>query len=376
MGKKTQINSFDVIIAGAGMAGLGTALALAALKRKVLVVTRKSVKGESSPAAGGILDPLLEMKPASFFLPFCMRAFRSWPKELRFLEKKTGLKIGYQKNGVLYAALSLKDEKILASRYRWQKKIGIKTQWMTRKECLKKEPLLSLNVRAGLFYPEIGRVQPRILLKVLSAAARKLGVQFCYTDEFPKVKIQKGEVAGIQAGSIFYSAPAVVNATGSWAGNSQGLGPAVPVKPARGQILILKKGKLKIKNILHTVDGGYIVPWDPDSLLIGSTVEFSGFKPEVTSLGRKIIREKNQRLVPSLAACEEMDSWAGLRPFPKDRYPLIGPTRIPGLYMAAGYYRSGILIGLYAGKLLARGIVSGKMPTELRLLDPRRFNGR
>ena len=231
--EKTEKNRFDVIVAGAGMAGLGTALALAVLKRKVLVVTRKGMKGESSPAAGGILDPLLEMNPGSFFLPFCLRAFRDWPAALRQLEKKTGLKIGYQTSGMLYGALSQKEAEILAERYRWQKSLGIKTQWLTRTEILKKEPLLSPEVLSGLFYPEIGRVQPRRLLKVLFEAARKSGIQFCFSSELPQIKTKNGKVAGVQTGKKFYEAPTVVNATGSWAGIRQGLGPAAPVKPAR-----------------------------------------------------------------------------------------------------------------------------------------------
>lgn len=373
---KSEKNNFDVIIAGAGMAGLGTAIALAALNQKVLVVSREKLKGESSPAAGGILDPLLEMNPGSFFLPFCMKAFRSWPADIRDLEKKSGMKIGYEACGMLYAALSEKDQQILKQRYSWQKKLGLSINWLKRDELLKKEPLLSPEVLAGLFYPEIGRVQPRRLLKVLMEAARRAGVKFLFLPGPSKIEMKNGKISGVRAGGKFYSSSAVVNATGSWAGVKQGLGPAVPVKPAKGQILVLEKGKNKIKNILHTVDGGYIVPWDKNSLLIGSTVEFEGFKPEVTSKGRRIVREKNQRLVPALKQCAEIDSWAGLRPFPADRYPLIGASRIPGLYRAAGYYRSGILIGLYAGKLLARGIVSGKMPAELKPLDPERFSGK
>lgn len=373
---KSEKNNFDVIVAGAGMAGLGTAIALASLNKKVIVISRKKMKGESSPAAGGILDPLLEMNPGSFFLPFCMKAFRSWPADIRSLEKKSDMKIGYEACGMLYAALSKEDENVLKRRYVWQKKLGLSIKWMDRAELLKKEPLLSKNVLSGLFYPEIGRVQPRKLLRVMTKAAARAGVKFLFAASSPKIETENGKVSGVRVRNKFYSASSVVNATGSWAGLKQGLGPEVPVKPAKGQILVLRKGKLKIKNILHTVDGGYIVPWDKDSLLIGSTVEFKGFKPEVTAKGRRIVREKNQRLVPALKKCAEIDSWAGLRPFPADRYPLIGASRIPGLYLAAGYYRSGILIGLYSGKLLARGIVSGKMPTELKPLDPERFNGK
>lgn len=365
--------SYDVIVAGAGIAGLATAFALASMKQKVLVVSKKKSWGASTPAAGGILDPLLEMKQDSFFLPFCMRAFKNWARDLQRVEYKAGIRAGYLPCGMIYGALSQEDEEILRDRFIWQKKINIKMQWLNRAEILKNYPMITPQVRAGLLYPEIGRVQPAKLAYALKRAAEKTGVDFLFTDEQLKLSMDGTVVSGIQAGERAIRSASVVNATGSWAGTQQKMGARLPIKPVRGQILIVER-KLPIKAILHTVDGGYIVPWDQRSLLLGSTVEHVGFKSVVTQAGRIKIRRKNQHLVPSLASCREIDSWAGLRPFPKDRYPLIGASKIPGLYIAAGYYRSGILIGFYAGQLLAQGIVSGKMPPELTCLSPKRFN--
>ncbi len=348
---------FDAIVLGAGMAGLGTALGLARLKKRVLVVTKKNSKGDSSPAAAGILDPLLEMKPDSAFLPFCLRAFHAWGKD--------GIRGDYKTCGMFYAAFNAAEEKKLKQRMKWQKKF-LPVSWKDRGWLLKKEPDMNPAVRGGIFYPTVGRVQPRKLLADMAAAAKKAGVHFVDAKDLPRIRVSKGKAAGVSVGKKFYEAGAVVNAAGSWAGRG--------IVPARGQILVLERRNLKISTILHTVNGGYIVPWDKNNLLLGSTVEFEGFKPAVTPKGRKIIRKKNEALVPALKKSREIASWAGLRPFPKDRFPLIGPSRTPGLYMAAGYYRSGILIGSYAGRLLAKGIVSGKMPAELKPFDPRRFS--
>lgn len=356
---------FDAIVLGAGMAGLGVAKALADMGRSVLIADVKSHKGKSSPAAGGILDPLLEMKSGSPFLPFCLKAFREWSGDLAKIEKLAGKKSGYRECGMLYVALSREDEKNLKARFRWQKKTGFPVQWKTREWILKNEPAVSAHALSGLFYPAIGRIQPVRLIEVMRAAAKKRGVKFLDLKEPAKVLLRGGKAAGVRAGKDFFQADAVINAAGSWAGTR--------VKPARGQILIVRKGRLKIDSILHTVNGGYVVPWDKDTLLLGSTVEFKGFKAVVTPEGRKVIRRKNEALVPGLKRCAEIDRWAGLRPFPEDRFPLIGKTRIPGLFMAAGYYRSGILIGHYAGRVLAKGVVSGKMPAVLKPFDPERF---
>jgi glycine/D-amino acid oxidase-like deaminating enzyme len=127
------------------------------------------------------------------------------------------------------------------------------------------------------------------------------------------------------------------------------------------------KGRLPISTIVHSLDGIYIVPWGRGEYLVGSTVERAGFKPHPTKAGIQKIMKGAARLLPAIADLKTKTAWAGLRPLAKNRFPLIGPTPVRGYYWAAGYYRSGILIGNFVGKLLAQGILSGKWP---RLLAP------
>ena len=63
--------------------------------------------------------------------------------------------------------------------------------------------------------------------------------------------------------------------------------------------------------------------------------------------------------------------WAGLRPLAGRGEPVIGPLKTSGLYVAAGYYRSGILLSPLAGKLLAEGIVSGIFSPLLKPFFPK-----
>ena len=132
-------------------------------------------------------------------------------------------------------------------------------------------------------------------------------------------------------------------------------------------------GRVRIGTIVHSLDGAYVIPWEKGTYLLGSNVEFRGFKPRVTKRGLRDMMRRGRRILPSLGRCEVVDAWAGLRPYSRRRMPFIGPARLKGLYLAAGYYRSGILIGAYAGKLLAKGIISGKMPIILKAFHPGKF---
>jgi glycine oxidase len=364
-----QAKFYDAIVLGAGVAGLGAATALAEEGRKVLVVSKKN-RGEASPASAGILDPFLEMRPGHPLFPLCLSSFKNYPaflKKIRF----TGAH-AYEKTGMLYVAMNKREEALLKKRHTWQKKTPVPVKWISSQSILKEHPDVEPSLRSGLFYPTIGRVQPRRLLASWVRYAKKMGVKFVWTQNPAALKIKSGRVEGVSAGRDFYPSSCVINATGAWAGVKQKLGVRAPVLPARGQICMVR-GKLRINTILHTLDGGYVVPWGRGKYLVGSNVEFCGFKPSVTPHGLRDILRRNQRVLPKLLHCKRFESWAGLRPFSEKHLPLIGPTRIKGLYLAAGYYRSGILISALAGKLLAKGIISGKMPPALKAFQPRKF---
>ncbi|MBI3313455.1 MAG: FAD-dependent oxidoreductase [Candidatus Omnitrophica bacterium] len=367
---------FDAIVVGAGISGFGTAIALAKRRKKVLILEKKGIRGEATPRSAGILDPVLELYPKSPILSLTFKAFREYPKYLRHLGKKIYRMIDFEQMGMLYIARDAKEEKALKEKFLWQKKIGMPVRWLRRDEVLKYAPAITPSVCSGLFYPTVAKLNPKKLLFVLHHYARKLGIQNQKIVQEPKLALHKGSLQGITSGKKRFEAPIVINATGSWAGTAKDAKMRLPISPARGQILILR-GKLKTNTILHSLDGAYIVPWGKNDYLVGSTVEFAGYEPYVTRSGLKGILSRAEKLAPGVQKMKVVNSWAGLRPFPVDRLPVIGPAKIKGLYHAAGYFRSGILIGFTAGELLAQGIMRGKMPKLLAAFNPQRFqNGK
>ena len=363
---------YDAIIIGDGIAGLGAALGLARYRKKILVIGKQGLRGASTPRAAGILDPFLEMNARSPLFTIARAAFRLYPAWLRGLGISQEA-AGYKKTGMLYIAMNREEASDLRRRFQWQKKSGIAVRWLDATRILKREPAVSRRLRGGLFYPSIPRVQPEKLMKVLTRVARKKGIRIVKTKSSARLALSRNRVTGVKLGRHFLKSNVVVQAAGAWEGLRQNSRIRLPVKPVRGQILIVKKGKLKISTILHSMDGGYIVPWDRDTLLLGSTVEFAGFNPRVTSGGLQSIGRKTQKIASCLKGVKVVKTWAGLRPFPKDRLPIIGPASIQGLYLAGGYYRSGILIGGLAGELLAKAIVSCKIPLVLRPFSVTRF---
>ncbi|AQR78376.1 FAD-dependent oxidoreductase [Paenibacillus larvae] len=65
-----------------------------------------------------------------------------------------------------------------------------------------------------------------------------------------------------------------------------------------------------------------------------------------------------RELVPALEEAEWERAWSGLRPQTPDGLPYIGPAaEYPGLYVAAGHFRNGILLSPVTGRYIAGLIV-------------------
>ena len=77
--------------------------------------------------------------------------------------------------------------------------------------------------------------------------------------------------------------------------------------------------------------------------------------------------------MPGIAAFPVIESWAGLRPRLADGLPAIGAVRSrPGLFVATGHYRNGILLCEETGRLVTDAVF-GTTDPRLDAFDPERF---
>jgi glycine oxidase len=108
--------------------------------------------------------------------------------------------------------------------------------------------------------------------------------------------------------------------------------------------------------------------------IIGSTMEYVGFRPEVSSAGLAQIFAATMLLYPSLIRAKVQRTWAGLRPMTPDGLPIIGgDPELSGLWYATGHGRNGILLAGITG-VLVRQLLNGEAPMKnLQAFAPDRF---
>lgn len=364
---------FDAIVLGGGIAGLGVVQALVRRSKKVLVITpSKALAGEATPASAGIIDPFLESSDIrSPFFKLKEKSAGLLPRQIRRLEKETGIKSGYARTGMFFAATN--ETECQRLKQRWKRHQSSKTPpvWMNRTQALKHWPVLGPKVLGVLYYPAIARVFPARLQQILKKNVSRKNVIWKKASGTIRLLQSKGQVLGVLMNGRDYRAPHVVNAAGSWAGRVTPW--PVPLFPVRGQVQVVRARQVALGSVAHSAGGIYAVPWEKGSFLLGSTVEKAGFKAKTDRRTLDKIQQRAAEILPLLQKSPVVQRWAGLRPCSRDHLPGLGKTPLKGYYMACGYYRSGIVIGMHAGELLVRGIYGKSFPREILPFSPMRW---
>lgn len=355
--------------------GCGIALRLCQAGARVTVLERSIPGAEASSAAGGILAPQEEAEGPGPFLELCLRSRALYADFAAELLALSGINVNYLPSGVLHVAFDEAGVQRLEKTLGWQRALGLRGELLGPSELRALEPQLSPQARAAARFVDDHQVDNRLLTRALTMAAARVGATF-RTGYVRGVVEQQGRAVGVDLDGEVLRADAVVIAAGSWSGLVQGasVDPRV-VRPARGQMVQLQTRLPLFSHVLFS-DRGYLIPRLDGRVLAGSTLEFSGFEKNVTAEGLHRILALALELCPALASAPVQETWAGLRPYTDDHLPILGPGPLPGLFLATGHFRNGILLTPITARLMAQVVLGETPEVELRPFRHDRFVAR
>lgn len=339
-------------VIGAGLMGLGIARELAGHGYKVTVFEKNFRAGdEASKAAAGMIGPQSEALEDDAYFAATLASRDLWPAYAAELEKESGLAFGFEARGALHLAFGAAYEKRLEAKYLWQKK---KAGLLERLEGE------ALRERFGFLHPRVSSaflahgdywLDNERLVAALEAACLKRGVE-----------IRCGAAARPMDAGEGSQSDVTVLAAGAWASE---LFPQLPgVHPVKGQMLSFKVPPALLPSLPIHAEFAYLVPRGADRLLVGATVETVGFDKRLTGEGIEWLLQNAFETIPDLRNCEVERIWAGLRPGSGDGWPTLGATSRPGVFVAAGHYRRGILFLPLTVKALLQSVTQGSLPAE------------
>jgi len=348
------------VVIGGGIIGLAVAYHLRRAQLQVTLVERGMVGREASWAAAGYLSfqgdstqpgPRLELMRASRLM------YDGWLEELA---EFSAADTGFWRCGLLEICVTEAEARATQERIAWQKAAGYTIEWLDAAAVRQRQPHLAadLSLHGGMGLPEVAQVRPPRLLKALTEAVIRLGVQV--REYAPVVGITRtgDQVTGVTlAGGEHLAAAVVINAAGSWAAQIAPEMARLPVKPVKGTIVLLETAAPPSREVVVSTRGSLYLQPD-NKVLLGATLEDAGFDKRVTLAAVDHLVHQAVALMPTLQDATMVTAWTGLRPSSHDNLPYLGP--IPGLrgaYVATGHFRNGILLAPITGVLLKEMIL-------------------
>ena len=401
----------DVLIVGAGVVGLATAIELLQAGRSVRVVDAGRIGGGSSHGNCGTITPshsapLAEpgkvaralrwlltpdapfyvrprFDPAlwGWFARFATRCnARDWREAMRskaallqasraLLQERVerhALDCEFLASGTDYV---FRDERALehfAAELDALAELGIGSERMAGDAYLREETSLLPGVVGTVRFAGNARLRPDRFVAELARVCRGLGGEIVEHCAVTSVEFEN-DGARVRCGERVFAANDVVLAAGSWSPSlARDFGLRIPIQPGKGYSITYDRPATVPRRPLVLWERSVCVTaWD-SGFRLGSTMEFSGYD---ASLNRRRLAAPERGAAEYLrepVGPVKREEWFGWRPMTWDDLPLIGP--VPDrrrAWVATGHGMLGVSMCMATAALLG-DLMLGREP----LVDP------
>ena len=355
-----------MLVIGAGVIGAATAY-FATQQGLTVTVLDKGLpaSGTSSACEGNILVSDKELGPELELTRYSLGVWHgdlAEHKRLWEFESKGGIIVASRESSL--ASLN----RVMAAQARY----GVVVEKLDPDTLRNAEPNITPDALGGASYPEDCQVQPMLVAAHLVGWQPMQGPVSSPTRPSTGSSASGDRITGVRTPRGDFSAGAVVNCTGTWAGELAALaGVNVPVLPRRGFVMVTEPLPPMVHHKVYAAeyidnvgssDAGLqaspVVEGTPSgTILIGSTRERVGFDRTVSTNALRLLAGNAVALFPFLEQVKAIRHYHGFRPYCPDHLPVIGhDERAPGLWHAAGHEGAGIGLSAGTGKLLAQAL--------------------
>ena len=378
----------DVVIIGGSVVGCSAAWHLreAGFDGRIVIVERDPSyrRASASLAMGGIRQQFCTPVTVQM-VQYSVRLWKQFDE--RFSIGGHVARAWFRQRGYLFLA-NVTTSTALMKRYQLEQRAGAKVQLLNREEIEDLVPDVALDdIIYGVLGPDDGYANPREVLAGFRCGAEAAGVEFV-VGEVAAVVCQHDRASGVRltSGDTF-SAPAVVNAAGPWAGRfAAALNVHVPVEPMRQMLFRASLPRRWPTRFPMVIDPGgvhwrhddAVADGDPDRIIVALTNwnESVGenFEPQQRRWDDEFLPALTRR-VPAFSELGDVEGWAGLYEMTPDHNPVLGEhPALPGLIFANGFSGHGLMMSPATGKIVSEFVRLGRSETfDVGIFAPDRF---
>lgn len=367
-----------VVIIGAGVVGSSIARVLSQYENLEVHLLEKNADAGMgvSKANTAIIHPGHEDDPKKYPLraKLCVKGNRLWHQWV----KELGIPAKFP--GELMIAVEEEDMKVAEHYLELAQKNGVPgVRLVDNEELLALEPNANPNAAGALWAPTAGVMASPMAAPALVENAVANGVKFHPETEVVGIKIERGEVKGIETNNGFFEADLVINAAGLYSDKISKMAGIdyFTVHPRKGEYYVFDDdAQPKVTRILHQTPtpitkGVYVITEMNDGLMIGPTAqdlpEDAKEDTSTTKEGLDFVWEWAQKLVKELPPKSKViRTFAGLRPEPPDGRWIIEAYDDPlGFINVAGIRSPGLTSAPAIAYYVAEELIEKKLDIKL-----------
>lgn len=359
-------NSADVVVLGAGVIGLMSAIELAQAGLNVRVVERRLRGREASRAAGGILSPLrpwAEPPAIAALADYSQDHFQELATRLR---TRTGVDIQWRRCGMLFL-----DSDEFDAAHGWADSVGRRLDRLQAAEAMILESDVDPGEGEVLHLPDAAQLRNPRLMDALGMMAQIHGIRISEYAGACGLFVRNGRAEGVITENGVIRGDAVLVAAGAWSGYVLAkAGLWCPVVPIRGQMIWYQVEPDMLRHIVVRQDR-YLIPRRDGVIIAGSTLEEAGFSKATTREAARDLHLAAARMMPTLNRQPIQGQWSGLRPRAPEGIPFIGPAPVVDrLFLSVGHFRNGLTLAPASARLVADLIIGRSPAVDPSPYDP------
>ncbi|MBS9477684.1 D-amino acid dehydrogenase [Ancylobacter radicis] len=244
---------------------------------------------------------------------------------------------------------------------------GVPFEMLDRAGCVAAEPGLAAaaqKIVGGLRLPGDETGDCFKFTNALATLCEGLGVRFRYNVSIDGLRLEGDRIAAVKTGQGEVTGDVVVAALGSYTpALLSPLGFDLPIYPVKGYSITVPIVNAARAPVSTVMDETYKIAITRlgDRIRVGGMAEIAGFNHDLPPARRATLEHSVEDLFGGAGDQSKASFWTGLRPMTPDGTPIIGPTRVPNLFINAGHGTLGWTMSCGSGRVLA-DLVSRRKP--------------
>ena len=368
----------DVLVVGAGITGVSTALALAEAGARVTVIERWA---PAAMASGWTLAGVRQSGRDPAELPLARHAVSLW----QGLEERLGGPTGYRRGGNLRLARTDAEAIVIRALVDEQRRAGLDIELVEGAALRDIAPALSPRIALASWCPADGHADPLATVEAYRQAAERLGVAFLPGTRVERLDVRGGRFRAAVLGDGVRAGGACVLASGiHTAALLDDVGIRLPIRTAAVTVVRSAPAATRLAPVIgvagadlairQQIDGRFRFTGGAEMPHLPMVDGEDRPRVPVRAASLAAVLSRAADVVPALADVDVEATWGGLLDMTPDALPVLERVRgIDGLVVAAGFSGHGFGIGPAVGPCVAALALDRVPPVSLDAFGLERF---